>query len=139
MTKLVALEKIISSGTLFWIMPVMIISRSMMVELMTTMTYARSGEGMARPFVDNATGNKRILSLIIALSLCLLFGPIGAVLYLLAWIIILVLRIYFFRQYGGITGDLLGASDEIIEVILLALCAFAGEYISGLMGWGWMS
>jgi adenosylcobinamide-GDP ribazoletransferase len=138
MTKWIALERIISSGALFWIMPVMIISRAMMVELITTMSYARSGEGMARPYVDNATGNKRILSFIIALALCLLFGPIGVGLFLLAWIIIIILRIYFRRQFGGITGDLLGTTDEIIEIILLTACALLGYFISNYMFWGWL-
>jgi adenosylcobinamide-GDP ribazoletransferase len=138
MAKWIVFERIISSGALFWIMPVMIISRSMMVELITTMSYARSEEGMARPFVDNATGNKRVLSLIIALALCLLFGPVGAGLFLLAWIVILILRIYLRRQFGGITGDLLGATDEVIEIILLTVCALPGKFISNYMFCGWL-
>ncbi|HJX34360.1 MAG TPA: adenosylcobinamide-GDP ribazoletransferase [Desulfatiglandales bacterium] len=137
MTKWIALERIIFSGTLFWIMPVMIISRAMMVELMTTMSYARSGEGMARPFMQNAGKGRRAVSLIIASALCLVSGPIGVGLFIIAWTIARIFRAYCLNRFGGITGDLLGASDEIIEVILLALCALAGEHISCCVSWGW--
>ncbi len=138
MTKFVVLERIISLGTLCWIVPVMVISRTMMVELMTTMPYARNGEGMARSFVENAGKGRRIISLIISFAICLVSGPIGMGLFIIAWTIARIFRAYCLNRFGGITGDLLGASDEIIEVMLLALCALSGEYISGCMGWGWV-
>lgn len=139
MTRWVAFERIISSGTFLWIMAVMTISRSMLVELITTMPYAGSGDGMARPFIEKATGNQRRLSFTIALLLCLLFGPIGTVLFILALMITSIFRTYCRKNFGGITGDLLGTANEIIEVILLTACALPGEVISDYIGWGWLS
>lgn len=136
-SKWVIFERLLSSDTFLWIMPVMVISRSMMVELMTTLPYARSGEGMARPFVDNAGKGKRIISLSVAVVLCLVSGPIGLGLLIIAWIITMIFRSYCLTKFGGITGDLLGATDEINEVVLLALCALPGQCMSDLMGWGW--
>ncbi len=137
MTRWVLFIRLLSSGTFLWIMAIMSISRSMLVELMTTMPYARSGDGMARPFMDKAGKRHRLLSYIITLILCLMFGPIGIGLFLLAWVIAVILRIYFRRQFNGITGDLLGAANVIIEIILLTACALPGDYISGYAGWGW--
>jgi cobalamin synthase len=39
---------------------------------------------------------------------------------------------------GGITGDLLGAGNEIIEVTLLLLAAILGNQLPGCIGWGWL-
>jgi cobalamin synthase len=38
---------------------------------------------------------------------------------------------------GGITGDLLGAGNEIIEVTLLLLAAILGSQLDTHIGWGW--
>jgi adenosylcobinamide-GDP ribazoletransferase len=139
MMRWAAFDRLISSDTFIWVMAVMTISRSMLVELTTTMPYARSGEGMAKPFVEKATGKQRLLSFVITLAVCFLTGPIGLGLYLAAWIITLLFKAYCRTNYGGITGDLLGAANEIIEIVLLALCALPGTYISGCMGWGWFT
>jgi cobalamin synthase len=39
---------------------------------------------------------------------------------------------------GGITGDLLGACNEIIEVVLLVLVAAPGGVVMNYTGWGWV-
>jgi adenosylcobinamide-GDP ribazoletransferase len=126
------------SDTLIWIMPIMMISRSMLVELVTTMPYARSGDGMARPFIENGTGRQRGLSFMIALALSLLFGPIGAALLVVAWMITLIYKAYCRRNFGGVTGDLLGAANEFLEIILLTACAMPGHYIAAFSGLRWI-
>jgi adenosylcobinamide-GDP ribazoletransferase len=138
MTKWIVFYRLASSNTLIWIILVMIISRSMIVELVTTMPYARSEDGMARPFIEKATGNQRSLSFMITLALCLLFGPVGAVLLVMAWVVTLIFKAYCRKEFGGVTGDLLGAANEFIEVILLTACALPGQYISDCSGWGWI-
>ncbi|MBN1624904.1 MAG: adenosylcobinamide-GDP ribazoletransferase [Deltaproteobacteria bacterium] len=138
-SKLVIFERLFSSETFLWIVPVMVLSRAMMTELIATLPYARSSDGMARPFVENAGKGKRISSLIIAGSLCLISGPAGLALLIIAWSVTMIYRVYCLKKFGGITGDLLGAADEINEVILMALCALPGQYMSVLMGWGWLS
>ena len=138
MTRWVLFARLLSSGTFLWIMAIMTISRTMLVELVTTMPYARSGDGMAKPFLDKASGSQRLISHLITFILCLLFGPIGPGLFLLAWIMVILACIYFRRQFGGITGDLLGAANVIIEIILLTACALPGNYISVYVGWDWV-
>jgi adenosylcobinamide-GDP ribazoletransferase len=127
--KLVAFERIISSGAfnLFIVIPV--ISRSMLVELQTTLPYARSEQGMAGVFIKNATNRHRIISHGVSLAICVCFGITGILLFFLAFAITLFLKGMFRRQFNGITGDLLGASNEIIEVILLMIVAVPGNMI----------
>ncbi len=127
--KLVAFERIIASGSFMFLIIIPVISRSMLVELQTTMPYARIEQGMAGVFIKDATNRHRIISHVAAIVICACFGITGIVLFLLAFAITLFLKGMFRRQFNGITGDLLGASNEIIEVILLMIIAVQGKMI----------
>jgi adenosylcobinamide-GDP ribazoletransferase len=136
--KWLALERLISAGTLIWIFTVFILSRGMMVELITTLPYARTGEGMAKPFVAGASQRRRISANVIVFGFCLLYGPLGAVLFGLAGLIVFVFKRYCRHRYGGITGDLLGTANEMIEAGLLMACALPGNALLNYTGWTWL-
>lgn len=138
LAKWVALEKLISSGSTICLLFILIISRDMMVELMTTLPYARSGEGMARPFVNGATSYQRGWTHTISLCFCLFFGPAGLALFVMGWIITRLFGASCRRFFGGITGDLLGATNEMVEVLLLMICAMPGKSILCYTGWGYL-
>ena len=138
MAKWVAFERLISTGSFMWMMFIMIISRDMMVLLMTTLPYARSEEGMASPFIKDISPGQKIWAHIICLILCLFAGPAGLVFYGLGWIITVLLRASYKRGFGGITGDLLGTTNEIIEMVLLLICAMYSRLILAYTGWGWL-
>ncbi|MFW6147599.1 MAG: adenosylcobinamide-GDP ribazoletransferase [Thermodesulfobacteriota bacterium] len=133
-----AFARLISSGSLAWVLPVFVLSRSMMVELITTLPYARSGEGMAKPFVAGASPRHRISSHVLSFAFCLLYGPLGAALFGMAGTIVWLFKRYCRRRYGGITGDLLGAANEMVEVGLLMVCALPGNTILTHTGWTWL-
>jgi len=139
LAKWVAFERLLSTNAFIWVMFIMIISRDMMVLLMTTLPYARSEEGMASPFIKDISPGQKIWAHIICLILCLFAGPPGLVLYGLGWIITGFLRSSFKHGFGGITGDLLGTTNEIVEVILLWICAIHGQFMMAYTGWGWVS
>ena len=139
MAKWVAFERLISTGSFMWMMFIMIISRDMMVLLMTTLPYARSEEGMASPFIKDISTGHKIWPHIICLILCIFAGPAGVVLYGLGWIITGLLRASYEGGFGGITGDLLGTTNEIVEVILLWICAVPGQFMMAYTSWGWLS
>jgi adenosylcobinamide-GDP ribazoletransferase len=126
--RLVALERIAASGSLIYLIIIPVISRDMLVELQTTLRYARS-DGMAGLFIKGANNRHRMISHLIALGICLFSGAAGAVLYLSAFAVTIFLKGTFRRQFNGITGDLLGASNEILEVILLIITAIPGKMI----------
>lgn len=127
--KWVAFTRLLSAGSLLWLFPVLMTSRSMIVELITTLPYARTGEGMARPFVTGASSKHRIMTHPISLGACLYFGFAGSVLFGTGWIITRLLAVSYRKGFGGITGDLLGTTNEIVEIILLMICLLPGFLI----------
>jgi len=136
--KWVAINRLILTGSFIWLLPVLIISRGMMVELITTMPYARAGEGMAQPFVRGASTRHRVLTHTFCLCACLFFSPAGVALFGMGWMITRLLGISFQRSFGGITGDLLGMNNEIVEMILLMICALPGNLILRYTDWSWV-
>ncbi len=139
LTKWVALVRMLSMGSFIWIVFIMVISRGMMVVLMTTLPYARSEEGMASPFIKDISPGQKIGAHISCLILCLLAGPTGLVFYGLGWVITRFLKSSYVNGFGGITGDLLGATNEIVEMILLLICAANSRLILDYTGWDWVS
>lgn len=127
--KLIALERIMSSQTYSFLVIIPVISRCMLVELQTTLPYARIDKGMAGVFIENAKSSHRIVSHICALIICAFLGYTGILLYMSAFAVTLFLKGMFRRQFNGITGDLLGASNEIIEIIILLIAAVPGKMI----------
>ena len=138
LAKWLALERMLSMGSFIWIVFIMVISRDMMVVLMTTLPYARSEEGMASPFIKDISSGQKIGAHILCLILCVLAGPTGLVFYGLGWVITRFLKASYVRGFGGITGDLLGATNEIVEMILLMICAANTGLILDYTGWHWM-
>jgi adenosylcobinamide-GDP ribazoletransferase len=138
LAKWIAFERLISCGTVVWLIPAFIISRDMMVELLTTLKYARTGEGMGRPFVMQASTRQRVLSHVAAVALCVPFGPFFLFLLCLGWIETRLFGSRCRHAFGGITGDLLGTANEMVEITLLMTCAFLGDSLSSYTGWGWL-
>ncbi len=135
--KWIAFERMLTSGSMFWILVILAIPRAMMVELQTTLPYARVN-GMAGPFVNGATSNHRWMAHGLCFFLCLMYGPIGLVLLTIAWLFTLIFRTYCRNRFNGITGDLLGTADELLEIILLFACALPAKDILACTGWAWV-
>lgn len=97
-----------------------IVGRTAMVALMGTGNYARAGAGLARAFVEG-TGKKHVI-LTLVLFIILGYAAMGTILLpilLTQLLVFLTLRWFFKTNFGGITGDLLGAACEIHELSLL--------------------
>ena len=103
------------------------LSRWSMVQLIYRSPCARPEGGLGKIFKENV--RKREMAAATALSLAAaisLFRFWGAVLWLMIGVSALGVQALFTRRIGGITGDVLGAANEIHEV--LALLILSGIY-----------
>ena len=99
-----------------------LIGRTVMVAFMATCAYARPSGGLGKIFVD-AVGSTQLL-LTSLLCLVLSFAVLGRqIIYLVPAVTVffLILRCFFKINFGGVTGDLLGAACELHELAVLLL------------------
>ncbi|MDR9786325.1 MAG: adenosylcobinamide-GDP ribazoletransferase [Peptococcaceae bacterium MAG4] len=97
------------------------LSRWSMVLAITTFPYARQ-EGLGKVYTDNA-GRKELLiaTLIAALVAGLSLNMLGAWLMLAGAAFTILAGRRITRALGGLTGDIYGFTNEMTEVVLLAL------------------
>jgi len=82
--------------------------------------YVRPEGGTGAAFVDHVGAREFLLAgVTLAAATFVLFAWKGGVLLLLLGLAALVLLRYFRRRLGGVTGDVLGAATELIEVFTL--------------------
>ncbi|MDH3453985.1 MAG: adenosylcobinamide-GDP ribazoletransferase [Desulfuromonadales bacterium] len=96
--------------------------RWVQVVLAVSCRYLRGSEGTGAAFLEHA-GERELLiasGSLIAVAL-VLFGLQGIFLIFLLGIAAILLIKYFEMRLGGVTGDVLGASSELIEVLSLLL------------------
>jgi adenosylcobinamide-GDP ribazoletransferase len=86
-------------------------------------TYARSEGGLAQPFLAHVSWLHVCAATITAgLALTLSLGPWAALFCLLIGaMFIRLLTAWFHRMFGGVTGDLLGATNEISEILFIVI------------------
>jgi adenosylcobinamide-GDP ribazoletransferase len=138
LAKWIALERLYSFGSIIWVLVIFSVSRDMMVELITTLPYARTGKGMAKAFIKDASPKHRLASHAISFFVCLPFGPLGIAFFALGWLQTWVFGLRCRHRFGGITGDLLGTANEMVGVCLLMIAALPGENILHYTGWDWL-
>lgn len=98
------------------------LSRWSMVQLTYRAPYARREGGLGLPFKENL--KKRDVAIAAVTSLAVSFFVLrfwGAMLWLGVGIFTLLFQSFFERRIGGITGDILGAANEMNEVLALIL------------------
>ncbi|MDE0589060.1 adenosylcobinamide-GDP ribazoletransferase [Halocynthiibacter sp. C4] len=124
-TKFALIHALVSSGAALAIVGAAALSRAPMVMIMSAIPNARRdgiSRNVGRPQTETA-----LLAIIAGISISFLFsGPLamlhGVVLITCASA---VLAYVAQQKIGGQTGDILGASQQISEVILLATCVTA--------------
>jgi adenosylcobinamide-GDP ribazoletransferase len=102
----------------------LILGRWSMVQLIYRSPYARPEGGLGKVFKENL--GKR--EMIVATATSLLFSILllrswGALLWLIIGVFTLGIQVFFRKKIGGVTGDVLGAADEVNEALALLILA----------------
>jgi len=120
--KYLALDQIPTPSIPYTLILMAVMGRNAMVLVCYRSPYARSEGGLAKPFTENLGGREMTLSLATAFGIALLvMGIKGVVVFLLIGLFSLVYRYFFIRKLHGVTGDILGAANELAELLCLLL------------------
>ncbi len=120
--KYLSLSQIAGPIFSYSLMIMTVMGRSSMVWVCYRSPYARSAPGLARPFTENLGIAQLLISLAFSLGLSLLFmGLKGIAVFLGVGLFSLGYRIFFIKKLGGVTGDILGAANELSELLSLLL------------------
>lgn len=120
--KYLALDQMAESSIPPTLILMTVMGRNSMVWVCYRSPYARSSGGLAKPFAENLTLREMIGSSASALGIGLLLWWLkGALVFMGIALVSLVFRAFFIRKLNGITGDTLGAANELSELLCLIL------------------
>jgi adenosylcobinamide-GDP ribazoletransferase len=98
------------------------LSRYSMVQLAYFSSYARASGGLGEPFVRGIKQEHFLLAVLLTAGVALPFGGMrGLLIWLLVSLATLGYQMYFRKRLNGITGDVLGATNELNEALVLLL------------------
>ncbi len=104
----------------------LVLSRGSMVQLLYRSPYARREGGLGSAFKENLAKREMVIATVVSLALAFFFFHFsGVLLWLTTGLCTLGLQALSKKMIGGVTGDVLGASNEINEVLALV-------FLSGL-------
>ena len=120
--KYLALDQISNSSITHSLILMAVMGRNSMVLVCYRSPYARSEKGLGRPFTENLGTRELIVSSTSAFGISLLFmGLKGIVVFLVIGLFCLGYRFFFIKKLGGVTGDILGAANELAELSFLLI------------------
>jgi adenosylcobinamide-GDP ribazoletransferase len=100
------------------------LSRYAMVLASYKSIYARAEGGLGKAVCDHINTRQLMTATVVTALLCLMLAPFrGVFLILTLMACVLLMRFLSRRWLGGITGDVLGAINEITEAVLLSVAA----------------
>jgi adenosylcobinamide-GDP ribazoletransferase len=86
-------------------------------------TYARSEGGLAQPFLAHLSWpHVCVATVTTGIVLTVLLGPWAALCCLLVGMVLVRLAVLWcHRMFGGVTGDVLGATNEVVEILFILI------------------
>ena len=97
------------------------LGRCAMVSLAWLAPYARAEGGLAAPFLTHLSWTHVVVATgVMAVALIIGFGvPTAIVTVVASSAVIFLVQMGCHRMFGGITGDTLGATNEVVEILFL--------------------
>ena len=121
-TKLISVAYLAGAGLLWSVVPPYVVSRTSMVLLASTLKYARPEGGTGRAFVDGVRPLDGGVALLVSVILLYPLGGITAMGLLIAGMVVTVCVGWIaLVRIGGVTGDVLGATSELVEVVTMVV------------------
>jgi adenosylcobinamide-GDP ribazoletransferase len=118
--KYYALDQISNPSLPYSLILMAVMGRNSMVLVCYRSAYARPNEGLGRPFTKNLGAREMAFSLVSASGIALLLmGLKGILVFLGICLFSLGYRFFFKKKLGGVTGDILGAANELAELLCL--------------------
>lgn len=122
--KYFALEHISSHSMTYPLILMTVMGRSALVLVCYRSRYARSENGLARPFAENLRAREVLVSSILAFGISVWAMRFeGILVFLGVSLFSLGYRSFFIKKLGGVTGDILGGANELSEFFSLLLMA----------------
>ncbi len=122
--KLISVGYLAEAKELWQVVPAYIVSRTAQALLAATLKYARAEGGTGRAFVDGVTPVHGGIALLVGSLLLYIVAGIGAVALLVTGVGLTALcALVAQKKIGGVTGDVLGATSEIVEAVVLVAAA----------------
>ena len=120
--KYLALDQIVGESIPRSLILMTVVGRNSMVWVCYRSPYAGSGGGLAKPFAENLTAREMIISSASAFGIgLLLWGLEGTMVFLGIGLFSFTFRHFFLKKLNGVTGDILGAANELSELLCLIL------------------
>jgi adenosylcobinamide-GDP ribazoletransferase len=121
----VAILTSIPSGRIGWVvLTAPIASKSLLPFIMKLSVYARAEGGMGGLFLGKQSWSRTLIAFIIGMLITwTTLGFVGLAAFAGAMLAILLFRSHIYSKIQGMTGDTVGASNEIAEVVFLLTAA----------------
>jgi adenosylcobinamide-GDP ribazoletransferase len=124
LARFVCVKALLVADAAAWILAAAVISRTLQAAMAGLNDYARGEGGTGAPFIGRA-GRAHVLP---ALLVCLVVlapfrRPAWAAALGICWLLMRLYGAWCRRRFGGLTGDLLGAGNELCELTVLVLGA----------------
>jgi adenosylcobinamide-GDP ribazoletransferase len=106
-----------------------ILARWSVLPLAAMLGYARDGQAANKPVADGIGWAQVAAGTLLVLVLTAPFGRLALLATLVSVVVVLLAGLYFRAQLGGITGDTLGATNQVVELACYLVCAGAQRWI----------
>jgi adenosylcobinamide-GDP ribazoletransferase len=99
-------------------------AKTLMVLLMKTSAYARSGPGLGGLYLEKQTWGRTVISAVIGTAIILLVSGLpGTAALGVCALVCFLYRGFIYSKLQGMTGDTLGAANELLEITFLLMTA----------------